>query len=432
MPPSSRAPWPLLRSSMLGGAALCLFMYSLKTAVPNLWEVRTGGGVESRRLARPVQDTAALPPPRRPKEPSQSSERDHPRRTKVHEPTPERNSYMVAEEKAGGVGCWIFMHLQKCGGSTVKKLLADRWGPRYFVYDSMRWKFGDKFSREFGEKLASGKPWNVMTGGYTEALRRAPAVDDSCRFLTLFRHPISRLVSAYFYCQDLEADVACASNIVRARDVDLLTFAKHWSNFAVRQFALSMVPADDVMAYVRTPEARALLPESIESVDDVAGWYLMKMYLERPEADVRGVASGQQPQWGTTAVKSRETEQTEEGEEEEDANIPDAQMFDFLEPAQALLSNGYAAVGILEHWNTTLSLFDKALEMPEMDWQHDFQEEGRQNVDVRFEDLKAETLEKAWTDPELKRYLHLDLLLYEHAVAVFHEQARSYGLQVPE
>ena len=73
-------------------------------------------------------------------------------------------------------------------------------------------------------------------------------MESSCRFFTMFRHPISRMVSAYFFCQLHEEDSACASGIVRARHVDLLTFAKHWSNFAVRQFALSFVPAEDVMA----------------------------------------------------------------------------------------------------------------------------------------------------------------------------------------
>lgn len=68
--------------------------------------------------------------------------------------------------------------------------------------------------------------------------------------------------------------------------------------------------------------------------------------------------------------------------------------------------------------------------MPRMDWQHDFLQEGRQNVDDSFQQLRAETLEKALTDPELKKYLRLDLLLYEHAVAVFHQQARSHGLVV--
>lgn len=275
MLPSARP--PLLLSSILGGIALCLFVCSLKTpaAVSSsappvvVRETRTAGAqrVASRRLqgghghgdGRGHGHGDDAPPFRRPKSP-QTSERHNPRNTGVVPVrTPEgktkaeaRSVAVTAPAASGGSGgsggCWIFMHLQKCGGSTVKKMLQDRWGSRYFVYDSMRWKFGDEFSRGFGEKLARGDDWNVMAGGYPEALRRTAAVDASCRFFTVFRHPISRLVSAYFYCQILEDDVACASNIVRARDVDLLTFAKHWSNFAVRQFALSMVPADDVMA----------------------------------------------------------------------------------------------------------------------------------------------------------------------------------------
>lgn len=103
-----------------------------------------------------------------------------------------------------------------------------------------------------------------------------------------------------------------------------------------------------------------------------------------------------------------------------------------MENQQALLSDHYAVVGVLEEWNTTLSLFDAALGMTKMDWRHEFLQEGRQNVDVRFLKLKAETLEKAWTDEELKKYLRLDLLLYEYAVDLFHQQARSHGLDVSE
>jgi len=126
--------------------------------------------------------------------------------------------------------CWIFTHLQKCGGSTIKDSLKHVWGAEAGIYDNMRWKIGDEYSLDFGEQLATGESrFKVMSGGYPEALRRSPAVDSTCRFFTMFRHPVSRMVSAYFYCQDL------------------LTFAKHWSNFAVRQFALRFVPADDVL-----------------------------------------------------------------------------------------------------------------------------------------------------------------------------------------
>ncbi|CAN0469810.1 unnamed protein product, partial [Scytosiphon promiscuus] len=59
--------------------------------------------------------------------------------------------------------------------------------------------------------------------------------DQKCQWFTLFRHPVSRMVSAYYYCKEAPSDTACASEILNARDVDLVTFAKHWGNFALRQ-----------------------------------------------------------------------------------------------------------------------------------------------------------------------------------------------------
>ncbi|CAN0037090.1 unnamed protein product [Scytosiphon promiscuus] len=301
--------------------------------------------------------------------------------------------------------CWIFMHLQKSGGSTVKEILTASWGQRFFIYDNMRWKQGDEFSRGFGIKLASATPWNVMAGGYTEALRRVPEVEEGCQFFTLFRHPIARIVSAYYYCKVLPLDKACASEVVQATDVDLLGFAKHWGNFAVRQFALSFVPSDDVQAYIRTPEARALHDVDLATT---SGWFQLKAYLERPLEEVES---------GEAAEGQRATQE----------QLPGSRLFDMLQPAQELITNGYT-VGVLEEWNTTLALFDSALAMPGMDWRTWYARDGKQNVNRAFEQLKAQTLEKAWTDPELKKYLQLDLLLYEHAVDVFHKQARSRGV----
>lgn len=64
------------------------------------------------------------------------------------------------------------------------------------------------------------------------------------------------------------------------------------------------------------------------------------MYLERPEAEGEGGASGrQQPYLETSDVEVRIEEKAEEGEKEEDEKILDAQMYDFLEPAQVSRSN---------------------------------------------------------------------------------------------
>ncbi|CAN0486704.1 unnamed protein product, partial [Scytosiphon promiscuus] len=93
-----------------------------------------------------------------------------------------------------------------------------------------------------------------------------------------------------------------------------------------------------------------------------------------------------------------------------------------------LLRDRYAAVGILEEWESTLSLFNAALAVPGMDWHERFESTGKLNVDVRFEGQKREALEGAMTDAEIKRHLWLDLLLYEHAVDVFQRQKQVYGI----
>lgn len=147
--------------------------------------------------------------------------------------------------------CWIFTHLQKSGGSTVKGILRHDPGSVEVTYDNQRWKLGDDMTGQFFRHYVA-RNMSAVSGGHTEALRRWATTSDgegpTCGFYTLFRHPVSRMVSAYFYCQTYVRDPLCASMIMRAVDVDLLTFAEHWSNFAVRQFALNFISADDVMA----------------------------------------------------------------------------------------------------------------------------------------------------------------------------------------
>lgn len=190
------------------------------------------------------------------------------------------------------------------------------------------------------------------------------------------------------------SDQLCASDFVSSRDVDLATFARHWGNFAVRQFALALVSYDDVTDYLASPEGGSLTEEE---VDNIPGWYLLKRFLD-----------GQ-------------------GSSEYGDDVPDAAMHKMLEPVQDLL-RGYAAVGILEEWDPTLSLFNAALLVPGMDWHEDFERSGKQNVDLRFEGEKHEALQNALTDAEIKKYLWLDLLLYEHALDVFRRQKQIYGI----
>lgn len=190
------------------------------------------------------------------------------------------------------------------------------------------------------------------------------------------------------------SDQLCASQFVSSRDVDLKTFAKHWGNFAVRQFALAFVSHDEVTDYFASPEGGGLTKEE---VDTIPGWYMLKRFLD-----------GQ--------------EDSEDGD-----TIASAAMFEMLGHAQNLLHD-YAAVGVLEEWESTLSLFNAALLMPGMDWHKDFEQSGKKNVDVRFEEDKHEALRKALMDVDIKKFLWLDLLLYDYALEVFHEQKKIHGI----
>lgn len=68
--------------------------------------------------------------------------------------------------------CWIFAHLQKCGGTAVKKILFARFGhPEFTMYDSKEWKLGDTLIGESQKELSGGGEYHVVADGYTEALR---------------------------------------------------------------------------------------------------------------------------------------------------------------------------------------------------------------------------------------------------------------------
>ena len=69
--------------------------------------------------------------------------------------------------------------------------------------------------------------------GYTQALRLDSRFDN-CAWFTMFRNPIPRLVSV-FYCRKRRIGRTCATRqMPEEAHHDIIAFAKHWGNFAVR------------------------------------------------------------------------------------------------------------------------------------------------------------------------------------------------------
>ena len=98
-----------------------------------------------------------------------------------------------------------------------------------------------------------------------------------------------------------------------------------------------------------------------------------------------------------------------------------------LQPVQDLLRDRYT-IGILEEFNTTLSLFDTVLDMP-MKWTEQYEKYGSKNQDKEHKDEEMASLEEAWTNSEIKKYMYLDLVLYEHVVDVFNHQVKSHNIK---
>lgn len=288
--------------------------------------------------------------------------------------------------------CWIFSHLQKSGGSSIKAILK-MGGCRTRTkvnYDVQNWcgekATPDRSGNEHHDKI-------VIMGGYTEALRFDPNFN-YCVWLTIFRHPIPRLVSAFFYCKVRPRDPCCGARKmpVEARN-NITAFAEHWGNFAVRQFALGLIPAEDVLDYIQATEG----PE-YDCIQD-SRWYALKLYLE-----------------GKSTYPASITH--EEGT-----------LYGMLQRIKDELAEKFTAVGILEEFNTTISLFETALPIPGLDWQRGFSKFGVQNADTKYKDEEKEVLAESWTNLELRSCIDLDIILYEYAVDVFHQQIQFYGVE---
>ncbi|CAN0128979.1 unnamed protein product, partial [Scytosiphon promiscuus] len=124
--------------------------------------------------------------------------------------------------------CWVYTHMNKSGGSTVKTLLLRHTEiegvPHGLVKENVYTRGGSAMRKFLGQNFT------VTAGGYSEGLRPFGGGVEDCKWFTMFRHPIPRLVSAYFYCRG-KNDQLCGSRIVRVEDIDLRTFAKHWGNY---------------------------------------------------------------------------------------------------------------------------------------------------------------------------------------------------------
>lgn len=140
-------------------------------------------------------------------------------------------------------GCWVFRRNAKSGTSTIARILED-WGERHGIQiaklDWETWEDVDKRKGFLSENHT------LIAGGFQEALYGVGG-GRNCSWLTILRHPIPRLVSAFYYCKyKVPQDIICNDGPLDVRNADFPTFAKFWSNMAMRFIILGFVKPDEV------------------------------------------------------------------------------------------------------------------------------------------------------------------------------------------
>jgi len=102
-----------------------------------------------------------------------------------------------------------------------------------------RWSWEDFGCRKATSAALVQQQPRLLTNGFVlplamvEAWRRP-----TCVWITVFREPLSRLVSAFFFCKHAMDDPLCARHHVNTRGGRLEGFANHWGSFGFRELLL--------------------------------------------------------------------------------------------------------------------------------------------------------------------------------------------------
>ncbi|CAN0222420.1 unnamed protein product [Ectocarpus sp. 12 AP-2014] len=208
---------------------------------------------------------------------------------------------------------------------------------------------------------------SAIITGYAELIRRVYPLEverRECEYFTMLRHPIDRLVSAFFYCPtdhdvQLRPRKWCGheEHPVPATE-RLLDFAQEsWQNKAFKQMTFGLYCPPDT-------------------------------FCEEAEVD--------SPQM-----------------------LDEPGVLDILQQVQDILA-GYTAVGIMEHWDLSMQLFNARVRSPVREWNM-----FKQRNPGVMSGLRDEVLQWAHESPAIHRVIRTDMLLYSFGLSIFKQQTTA-------
>ena len=110
--------------------------------------------------------------------------------------------------------------------------------------DEMEWDWKAKRCAAGGaldKDAAQTRPRLLSKGHALSMAASTPWLRPACKWITVAREPVARLVSAFFFCRSSAAnrrDPLCGSSHFQYTNSTVLHFAQHWGNFAFRELLL--------------------------------------------------------------------------------------------------------------------------------------------------------------------------------------------------
>ena len=249
------------------------------------------------------------------------------------------------------------------------------------------------FAKRFAYMRSDGG--RILMGGYAMALAAHESFHrPRCKWMTIFREPISRLVSSYLYCRrltkdrKLRPDPLCANGVLNASSASIEEWAEHWGNFLLRELLLH--PKLRPRRLENSLE-RALQIDPVRANGSVAGdggkltavWMLHKLVL-----------------------KGADDPRTRAGE-------------DALRSAAALLNSSsmFDGFGVVERWKESMQRFDHLMPLGGPGtWLNESTAHRNDHKSGLSKDQEAQILRAAKVSSVVREALRGDLYLYHNVV----------------
>lgn len=196
--------------------------------------------------------------------------------------------------------------------------------------------------------------------------------DGRCVWATMAREPISRLLSAFYYCKyGWNKDPLCGNSRLEAANATIHQFAKHWGNYLFRE----LMWHDDLLKFAQKQKTFRFQHSCSNEP-----WLQFKDRLN----------GGDDPR-------------TESGK----ANLEEVKKH-LLGHASPL----YDVFGVVEMWNETMAMFDDKMPLTDFTWADFTATFKASHGSDAWKAEEKRALEKAQKDPVLLSELAGDLDLY--------------------